>query len=236
MFWNRNPRSQYKADFITLYRGEDLHPKIADIFTWADENVWKQFLPGSHDSVRAKTILAGGALLSYFTDSTVRDFDLYFRTPADFEQICANVPGTFALVPQVSERSVTYRRTESIDGQYYVRTLNMIKNKHPVSPEDLIESYDFTVCMCAMTYDSIVYHPQYFMDVATRSLRVYNPDNPTSSLYRMQKYIKRGYSIDQENMHKLLEAIQEREPLPNIYTPEDQKLDALVMSNLYGSS
>jgi hypothetical protein len=236
VFWNRNPRAQHKADFITLYKGEDLHPKIEDAFDWADENVWEQFLPGSHDSVRAKTMLAGGALLSHFTNQPVRDFDLYFRNQKDYEAVVSNIPGTFALVPQTSERSVTYRRTESIHGQMYVRVLNLIKDKFPQSPEDLISEYDFTVTMCAMTHESIVYHPQYFMDVATRALRVYNPENATSTLYRMQKYIQRGYSIDQENMHKLLEAVQERETLPNIYTPEDQKLDAQVMSNLYGSS
>jgi hypothetical protein len=245
MFWNRNPRQQQSEDFVTLYNGEDIHPTFSAVFPWVKENIWqetavtKSATTLGYQDIANDVILAGGALRSFFTDTPVRDYDLYFKDQKTLDRYMNGLASIgFQKTNNTTDKSVTYRRGQVRDGQILTHTVNMIRAPFYATASDVIKDYDFTVCMCAVQGDSLVYHPQYFTDLATRSLRIYKPANPLNTVWRVQKYVKLGYSIDRENLWQLFEGIHDIPSLPNVYTIEDQKTDndAIPITDVLGGS
>lgn len=220
-----NRTDQTESNLITCYKGEDgLHPQFKNAFDWYEETVLTHIVDGWHDEV----ILAGGALRSYFTSTPVRDFDIYLNEKT-LKQFTDNFSSGLKLShswAKISdtELSWTYRKMDydTATQELLNVTFNIMKRPY-ASREEVINPFDFTVCMCAIQKDALTYHPDYFIDLVTKSLRVNNPEDALSSLWRTQKYGKMGYSISREDLWELTESIHELNALPTIVTITDDK-------------
>lgn len=219
---------------MTYYKDEDgLHPRLNDAFKWWDE-ISTRYISTTY---RDQAVLAGGALRSFFTETPVRDYDIYL-TPAGLTGLTAQFNDFFQASnsgwAKTSETDISYTFTK-LDYDPTNQKIDDAKfniNKKPFTTHDsVIDSYDFTVCMCAISPSAVVYHPDYFIDLSTRRLRVHNPGDPFSSLWRLQKYIKMGYTIDRTELWKMAEGIHQVETLPAIVDKKEDKYRRALKEN-----
>ncbi|HMN14546.1 MAG TPA: hypothetical protein PKD55_19690 [Bellilinea sp.] len=142
---------------------------------------------------------AGGAVTSVFTNNTIRDVDVYFKSREAFE---AAVEGAYAdgfWCVASSKRAVTF----SDNG----RIVQYMHFDFFPTADDIFAAFDFTVCMGAYDYDTqqFVFHPDFMKHNAQRFLR-FNPGTryPLASATRVLKYQERGYTIGKGDMMKIV--------------------------------
>jgi hypothetical protein len=227
-------------DIVTYYKGEDIHPALAAAFDWADQTVFRHLQPDA-----TTPILAGGALRSYFSKTPVRDYDLYFPTQ---EKYIAATNGLHSphwrKMDTKSQDSTLYEYAAigvNVMGSHRpsVETLafNFVHRKYCDTPEDVIKDYDFTVCMCGINRDQISFHPDYFLDLQTRKLRINNIEDPLNSLWRVQKYNGYGFKMDEAEMWRIVETVHSLPSLPNVdVTIEEPQGTAVPVTSIFSGS
>jgi len=148
--------------------------------------------------------IAGGTLTSVFSGSRVNDIDVFssskeyidkFKdwiiekfTPPDFEE----KPNKLILSQLTTNNAYSFTL---LDDKQKIK-IQLIRKVHDI-PSELIKKFDFTISMAAITSSfEIITDNRFLIDLAAKNL-VYNPnaDYPIASLYRLQKFIKRGYTI-----------------------------------------
>ena len=128
--------------------------------------------------------IAGGAVTSAFSSSRINDFDVFFPSSEALKLALLNAP----------------RDDKTIDTD---SALSLISNGHRVqlvkvitgAPQNVIETFDFTVCQAAYQfYDGFFFGKDFFQHLAQRRL-VFNvaAEYPICSLYRLAKFVKRGF-------------------------------------------
>jgi len=229
-------------DFLTYYKDEEQHPRLVEARAWYKENVLSQVLPAWHGEMT----LAGGALRSFFTGTKVRDFDLYVSEDM-LKVIKTNPTSVFQ-----GRYSYQWRKLAESQFSYVFRlvvygtedqeiqdiTFNIIKGG-TFDPEQIMDGYDLTVCMCAITNDRIVYHPDYFLDLTAKTLRVHSLEDPIGILWRIQRYNGMGYKIGKQDLWRVVEAVHELDKLPKLYTPEETSMEeetTMTLEQIFRSS
>lgn len=223
------------SEFVILYKGEEINPAIAKVWDWADDKVFNLL----DSTARDKIILAGGALRSYFTNTPVRDFDLYPHDTTAISLLDASMMWQpWFKVPNKSTKSIVtrYIGQDIHTGEFINREFNIIREVDR-SIEEILTTFDFTIAMCALTRDRLVYHRDYFVDLQTRQLRIQNLESPLNTLWRMQKYVKYGFEASQEEMWKLIQAIHESD-LPKLDrdTENQQSTLKIPLSQIFSQS
>ena len=145
-----------------------------------------------------KAIIAGGFITSLFTNKEINDVDIYFRKESDavkFAKLMWQGNGWFTFI---SEKSLSFNFEEN--------SYQMIHFKYYDSPEDVFESFDFTVCMGAYDFmtEEFVLDEDFLKHNAQKNLN-FNPatDFPLISLLRTKKYQQRGYFLSATEMMKI---------------------------------
>ena len=128
--------------------------------------------------------IAGGALTAAMTGQKINDYDVFSPDPE-------------ALVKKLKE-SVGYWTFQCddftnfcIDGE----RVQVITKYHPVSVQQLFDTFDFTICKAA--YDGTTFYAddRFWQDLATKRLVLDgNIFFPLKTLERIGKYCQRGYS------------------------------------------
>lgn len=235
LFGSKSQGSTVNEELVTLYRGESIHPQLAKAFDWFDEDV-KPFM--NQDDI----IIAGGAMRSHFTGTPVRDYDLYVpkkylgQLGGATTDLFKNLSGGYWKKSVESDMSWVYRCIEydPFNQRMTDRAFNVCKKPFE-SPQDVIDTYDFTVCMCAMTQDSITHHPDYFTDLATKTIRIHDLHDPMALLWRLQKYNRYGFQIDKTELWRVVEAVHELDALPKLNT-ENTETKIVSLNEIFRSS
>jgi len=143
--------------------------------------------------------MAGGAITSVFTNATINDADIYFKTETAFHEAIADAYDEGLWCVDVSKRSVTFSDRGAAVRQY------MHFDFFPTA-DDIFKAFDFTVCMGALDYDAdeLVLHPDFLKHNSQRFLR-FNPGTnfPLASATRVLKYQSRGYTIGKGDILKI---------------------------------
>lgn len=227
-------RLNTRPSFVTYYHNEDdLNPVLRDAMTWANEGVFSWL-----GKVEKPVTLAGGALRSYFLNTPVKDYDLY-SSKTDLGNDLKRRDYHWSII-QDTDRSSLYRRPQLTPKGIQTQNVNIINNKSD-DPTMIIDSYDFTVCMCAITKEKddlwITYHPDYFLDLTGRKLRIHNPENMMNTIWRVQKYIKYGFELDREEMWKIIEGIHDLPALPVLRKEEkNEDKQTTTLESLFSGS
>lgn len=147
----------------------------------------------------SEAYLAGGALTSLFTDSKINDFDFYFKDGNKCADFIESIQGA-VVVLQVTKRSITLKENnigciiQCIIFEYFDNAYN------------IFDKFDFTINMCAFDFSQNTFYmdDRFLPDLILRRL-VINPNTlyPINTVFRIQKYKNRGYSISQEEILKL---------------------------------
>jgi hypothetical protein len=177
---------------MTYYTGEDMPEEINKAFKWAKAEVLD---PLGED---AGTYLAGGAFLSYFTGKVVRDYDLFFENEYSLERVERHLRSNG--YSDVYENSTV--RSVGKDGICF----DLVKSTIPTI-EETLDGFDFTICMAGANFNQICIEENYFTHVATRSLVINSIDRPVHTIKRMQKYVQKGYSMDDTEIVKLAKVL-----------------------------
>lgn len=166
--------------------------------------------------------IAGGCFKNLFNNETPRDIDVYFRTEEQFKEmnnIFVKSPNYTGLY--ISKNCVTYKHIKN-------NILVDLIKKQFGTPEEIINTFDFTVVKFALYIENGIYtttfHTQFYNDLNTKTLQVWDmPDDIDKFFNRIVKYIRYGYRCPIDLKQKVFNAINK---LPNGYTvktvnPED---------------
>jgi hypothetical protein len=147
--------------------------------------------------------IAGGALTSAFSGRRINDLDLFFRNETDF----------IALMEKIEAQGTlpSFRTTSALSYIIEGERVQLIR-KYFGSPEYIIGKFDFTVCMAAYVPGGFadfqfVLGDNFLYDLAQKTLRYSPGAYPISSLWRVQKFIKRDFRLPAMEAIKLALAI-----------------------------
>lgn len=143
--------------------------------------------------------IAGGAIRDYFSFGYVKsDIDLFFP---DRHNLCLAL-----IFFRKNGAKFIFKNSKVISVLYRKKKFDLVKVLFE-TPLNTIQSFDFTVC-CAAVDDKDVYHHQtFFIDLAKKALVINSLPFPLSTMQRMQRYIKRGYSICNGGLLMIAKAI-----------------------------
>lgn len=205
--------------------------------------------------IQCRTWIAGGALREYFLNKTVTtDIDLYFSNETEFEKakswfLDKNYCPIDTILSRIKYdqtlkenyrtnliRHVVNRKVGKVIAdnpvtlkiEYGNLKLDLVRKYRP-NVEMAIQSFDFTVASAALDYETLYFHPTYFIDLVNRDLIIKSFHHPLSTLYRIQKYIKMGFTISKENLFQLAKEIKST-PMAEI-NPVEFMLDQLENPN-----
>lgn len=163
----------------------------------ADYSSEKQKLLGAAYSIPG-AFAAGGAVTSVFTNTDIKDVDVYFKTREAFENAVAGAYDDGFWCVASSKRAVTF----SDNG----RIVQFMHFDFFPTAEDIFKAFDYTVVMGAYDYDTgeFVLHDDFMKHNAQRFLRFNKGTRfPLASLTRVLKYQQRGYTIGKGDMLKI---------------------------------
>lgn len=153
---------------------------------------------GIGDMLRATGgIIAGGALTAVFSGGRINDLDVFFQDAEQFNKarcIVQELPSDLKFQTDVA---LSYLCT----GVPVQLIKKVFGNRHEV-----LRSFDFTVCMGAYEYNNNVIdlHERFLYDLANRNLVFnINAQYPIASMWRVRKYLARGFKIPAVELIKL---------------------------------
>jgi len=143
--------------------------------------------------------IAGGVLRDYFTEKPLKsDCDIFFPNMTEFDKAKKYLQskGAKTIWESVNGMKVTYK------GNTYDLVKIFAKN-----PMDTIARFDFTISMLATDGNDLYYGNNTLKDLQDRKLVINTIVNPLSTLKRVLKHYKKGYTMSAEETKKLYVAL-----------------------------
>lgn len=133
--------------------------------------------------------LAGGAVREYITNSIVKDFDFFFKNQEQFDNFKTHLFNIGYEVKYENEHNITMFCAET---KYLIQ---LIKIKFFDTAEEVLDSFDFTICQFLTDGKKIMYPPFSMIDLFRKRLVVHKINYGVSTLKRIIKYTKKGYYL-----------------------------------------
>jgi hypothetical protein len=157
--------------------------------------------------------IAGGVLRDYFSDKPLKsDCDIFFPNVEEFNKAKNHFMSNGGKIIWESENGmkVTYKGN----------TFDLVKIFRP-NPTETIARFDFTISMFATDGRDVYYGNNSLKDLQDRKLVINNIINPLSTLKRVLKHYKKGFTMSAEETKKLYASLNS---LP--YDDSDDLLNA----------
>jgi hypothetical protein len=157
--------------------------------------------------------LAGGAITSIFTNHKIHDYDFFFKSAKELENVKKYLDEHDGDLKWTTDNAYSYRfKTEGCPNVQ----IQLIRLPHFIREvyEDILLEFDYTICMGGYAFrESRFYFGTHFLAHNAQKRLVYNPVTmyPLSSLYRLRKFLDRGYYITGSEIIKLGLSIQKLE-------------------------
>lgn len=154
--------------------------------------------------------IAGGAILSAFTNNKINDFDLYFKSIKDYEDFIKDLGAVnkesdwsdFNKRPKIkkdAESKVTLiNNSHNAKTYLYKGQVYQVITAFTGEPIELFRYFDFSIVMGAFLPNKkeFVYDDNFLVDITSRIIRFnIGTEYPIASMLRLLKYQKRGYTI-----------------------------------------
>lgn len=136
--------------------------------------------------------VAGGALRSIISKTSVNDIDLYITEESVVFDIIDNLKDTYQVVANTGN-AITLKHLDK-EKTIQIITKVFLDSSNPTV---LFDEFDFTIT-CAVFYKNTLYLGETFLeDLASHSLVIHNRHlkYPISTLIRTQKYQRYGFKI-----------------------------------------
>lgn len=142
-----------------------------------------------------RAIIAGGSIISIINNQNINDIDIYFHNKEDFENTLRYLMRKNYTSLYVSNNAVTVGCEQFI----YCKFCDNIEN--------LLNTFDIYACMGAydVATDTFYFHSNFFFDNMNKRIVLNDSTSlPSTTLFRVIKYINKGYKIDKKEIFKLL--------------------------------
>lgn len=168
-----------------------------------------------------KIFIAGGAIRDLLLGAPrPRDIDIYFTDEKSFNNFAGLLKKKY-----YSSRIRNTKNSEVFDMKKGWPNIDLVKIEFFPTPEHVIQSFDFTVCCCAMDKDAMYIHNDFFTDLLSRQLRENNFVRPNQTLMRLVKFLKRGFNVSPETLNNLGKAINNTMEYPDLTLQELAEFD-----------
>ena len=157
-----------------------------------------------------KCIIAGGFILSLFSNSEINDIDIYFRSKEDLSDLLHNNLRKNWVLSK-TDKALLVKHVKN-DG--FPILLQFIYFRYFNNANEIFDTFDFTVCMGAYDFETeeFILHEDFLRNNVSKILRFNsNTAYPIMSAIRVQKYIKKGYSISKSEYIKIMLTIMKLE-------------------------
>lgn len=148
--------------------------------------------------------VAGGSLRrTLLRQEPDSDFDFFFRDADQLDDFRKGVEAAGLLKVRETAHHVHYRGrlAGSIE-----RDVQLIRFAFYANPEAVIDSFDFTICQMAYDGEKLFLGEHTLWDLGRKRLAVHKITFPVSSLRRMLKYAKQGFTACNGCLAALLRA------------------------------
>lgn len=185
--------------------------------------------------------LAGGFIRATLAGETPKDVDLFgtsnvllFKIRHELEEKLLSIGRDYTI--SCTPNATTFNVKDLPESIQFIERWVYEK------PEDLINSFDFTISQAAMTYrkegdyDSVC-SLDFYGDLATKTLRYTSPnrlEELAGSLQRVMKFVAKGYTISNDSLSRVISrAVSniEEEHIETIL--EEQTMEDKVSHRLY---
>lgn len=143
--------------------------------------------------------LAGGAIRRLITGADLdSDFDFFFKSKVKFDDFYISIRGDKNIKIK-EELKNEFNLKLTLDIFCYNELVHeniifqLININYYENPEDLLKSFDFTLCQFATDGESLFCGDTSLWDTASKKIVVNKITYPVASLRRMFKYTKQGY-------------------------------------------
>lgn len=139
-------------------------------------------------------VVAGGAVTSVFNNKKVNDLDMYFRSEVDMLAFDDLLNAFGFKLEFTSPTAITFVRKGRGLSKFYVQAVMAFKG----TPSQIFSTFDFTVCCGAYSFrdEAFELHPRFLPDNITKRLVYLGGSRfPLCALYRVKKYLLKGYTI-----------------------------------------
>lgn len=161
-----------------------------------------------------KCSIAGGALRDSLINEKIKDIDIFCQ---DQSAVLA-LEEWFKKQPNVKILNGNEVLSNFLlDGHWF----QIIRDKYfDLSSDELIKKFDFTICGIMMNKNEIRVLPTFYEDLVCKRLRINNILYPLSTLERLQKYIKKGYTACNGTLLEITRGLQ----TVNLDNPDEDSL------------
>jgi hypothetical protein len=154
--------------------------------------------------------IAGGAISSLFRGEEVKDYDVYFRNEAAKRWVVNQLIILFK--EETSLYTYDYSHNPYISSGDFVITENaiLLKSKkiqfitrYIGEPVDMVENFDFIHAKNFFHRDELTVNVNALESILTNQLIYTGSEYPVTSLYRMKRFLKRGWNISAGEITKI---------------------------------
>jgi hypothetical protein len=140
--------------------------------------------------------LAGGCVRDYLLGiDVVADYDLFFPNEQEFQKA-----KNYFLK---KSHNILWESDNSWKIEYNGLKIDLVKKKY-CNPFNTISCFDFTVCKFAIDKTRLYCNDEDLLDLLKKELVFYNIADVFSTFQRMNRFLKRGYVISEDNKKHLL--------------------------------
>lgn len=156
--------------------------------------------------------LAGGAVRALFVLDDIHDFDFFFVSN-DVYQFTKNylkirgIKNIFACPEDKLNSYLAYEEDE--EGSKREAKIQLIAPRFYANVDELIDSFDFTVCCFVMHKNLICGSKTALTDVKQKILKINKITYPAATIKRIHKYITYGYIPTASLYQEIVTAIQD---------------------------
>lgn len=158
----------------------------------------KKYLVKVLSLMPSDAFIAGGAGLAIVIGDTslINDIDVY----------CANSDSAFAFAQSLLNEGFTYSHTTEFSVNFTKGELppvSIIKITYFDNAAHCVDSFDYTVCQFAVGPELAVYNPMGITDFYRKTLEIHNLLPENDALYRLVKYVQKGYTPSNDALNKI---------------------------------
>lgn len=145
------------------------------------------------DAIQGDAWCAGGAIRRTISGQPLDgDFDFFFRSKDHFDAWAGHLPSTLHLVRETDHHK--HWRGIVADSEIPV-DIQAIKFRFYDNAEEVIDSFDYTITMFALTPDrQLITTPYALWDLGRKRLKIHKITYPVATMRRMLKYARQGYT------------------------------------------
>ena len=153
--------------------------------------------------INSTSWLAGGALRASYNSEEIKDYDMFFKDVLSLnlsKTILEN--NNYEKIFDCPEGKLTTYKKENIK-------IQLVSENYYYSCEKLLDEFDITACRYAFDGKYVYCYFSSIRDTKNKKIDFHKITYPMASMKRIQKYIKKGYTLKNKSIEKFINNVKE---------------------------